>query len=114
MNPAKSVAYGWGALIVATGFGYYFTKQVTNARRKEKLLSKRASESPSNWEEKVARSQGSGSGSGSGAAAAGAPPPDQTSIPTTFAGGPATPTMQSAPTGVDTPNGSGSGQQHNR
>ncbi|BEJ11105.1 hypothetical protein CspHIS471_0105270 [Cutaneotrichosporon sp. HIS471] len=52
MNTPKSVAYGWAALIAATGVGYYYAKGV-NEERWNGERAREMRSSPSNWKEKI-------------------------------------------------------------
>ncbi|KLT43027.1 hypothetical protein CC85DRAFT_327725 [Cutaneotrichosporon oleaginosum] len=53
MNTPRSVAYGWGALIVATGIGYWYAKGV-NERRWNDQRARGLRANPTDWKEKVA------------------------------------------------------------
>ncbi|BEI80031.1 hypothetical protein CcaverHIS002_0105600 [Cutaneotrichosporon cavernicola] len=57
MNTPKSVAYGWAALIAATGFGYYYAKGVNEERWNDKRARGLRSNA-SNWKEKVGAAEG--------------------------------------------------------
>ncbi|WWC89377.1 uncharacterized protein L201_004300 [Kwoniella dendrophila CBS 6074] len=55
MNTAGSVAYGWGALIVAAGVSFYYAKKEIDARRKDATLRGNRPLEKLTWEEKIAQ-----------------------------------------------------------
>ncbi|WWC61830.1 uncharacterized protein I303_104415 [Kwoniella dejecticola CBS 10117] len=55
MNTAGSVAYGWGALIVAAGVSFYYAKKEIDARRKDATLRGNRPLEKLSWEEKIAQ-----------------------------------------------------------
>ncbi|WWC94132.1 hypothetical protein V866_000971 [Kwoniella sp. B9012] len=57
MNTAGSVAYGWGALIVAAGVSFYYAKKEIDARRKDATLRGNRPLEKLSWEEKIAQQQ---------------------------------------------------------
>ncbi|WWD17317.1 hypothetical protein CI109_101757 [Kwoniella shandongensis] len=57
MNTAGSVAYGWGALIVAAGISFYYAKQEIDARRKDAQIKGTRSLEKLDWEQRIARAQ---------------------------------------------------------
>ncbi|WRT66344.1 uncharacterized protein IL334_003299 [Kwoniella shivajii] len=57
MNTAGSVAYGWGALIVAAGVSYYYAKKDIDAKRKDATARGNRPLEKLTWEEKINREQ---------------------------------------------------------
>ncbi|RSH87352.1 hypothetical protein EHS25_003261 [Saitozyma podzolica] len=108
MNTAGSVAYGWGALIVAAGVSFYYAKKEIDARRRDQQLRGARPTEKLSWQEKVAKyEQPATAGQGGGMSQ------DMkqglSSLATSRPGQTDKATMQSRPTGVDTThNGTGS------
>ncbi|KIR55816.1 hypothetical protein I315_01698 [Cryptococcus gattii Ru294] len=65
MNTAGSVAYGWGALIVAAGVSFYYAKKEIDSRRKEAQIKGTRPMEKLSWEERIAREQQQGAQSSS-------------------------------------------------
>ncbi|OCF36872.1 hypothetical protein I317_03267 [Kwoniella heveanensis CBS 569] len=53
MNTAGSVAYGWGALIVAAGVSFYYAKKEIDARRKDAQIRGARPMEKLSWEERI-------------------------------------------------------------
>ncbi|WVQ82347.1 hypothetical protein IAT38_004475 [Cryptococcus sp. DSM 104549] len=83
MNTIGSVAYGWGALIVAAGVSYVWAKKEIDGRRKDAQLKGTRSLEKLTWEERIAREQAAAKPGSSVADALqqGAPPATTSSQP---------------------------------
>lgn len=68
MNTLGSVAYGWGALCLAAGVGFYFAKKEIDQRRRDQQHRGERPTEILSWQERVARQEALAKG------AAGQPP----------------------------------------
>ncbi|KAK8864386.1 hypothetical protein IAR55_001634 [Kwoniella newhampshirensis] len=79
MNTAGSVAYGWGALIVAAGVSFYYAKIEIDGRRKEAQLKGTRSMEKLDWEQRIAKAQQEAATKVSGSNPPSAPTPNKPS-----------------------------------